>query len=97
MPFPEGLGVISCSCVIFEGKPVLAVSHAGGDWQMYCSWDGHDFASPNIAQELKVVHVAHLIARDPALESLAELPIDQGAERASTEADWEYFDDSDEE
>lgn len=95
MSFPENLGVISCDCVISGGKPVLAVSHAGGDWQMYCSWSGHDFASTDIAQELKLVGIGHLLARDPGLALLADLPVDRGAERVSLTQSWVFFDDSD--
>lgn len=97
MPFPEDLGTIACQCVISGAKPVLFVSHAGGDWQMYCHWRNHDFASNNIARELKVVHVAHLVAQDPSLDDVSDLPVDMGAERAHVGGVWERFEDRDDE
>lgn len=96
MRFSESLGVISCACVLQGGKPVLAVSHAGGEWQMYCSWDGHDFKDDDaMSRELLPVHVEHLVARDPSLLELADLPVDMGAERAALGQPWKRFEDRD--
>lgn len=98
MTFPENLGVISCNCVILEEKPVLFVSHAGGDWQMYCHWKNHDFNDPNtLKNELKLIHVAHLVSRDPSLNEVSSLPVDMGAERETVGDSWHYFSDSDDE
>lgn len=95
MTFPADLGAIACQCVISGARPVLAVSHSGGDWQMYCDWQSHDFRSPDITMELKLVHVAHLLAQDPTLEAVADLPIDMGAERPHVGGAWQRFDDGD--
>lgn len=95
MSFPINLGTIACQCVISGAKPVLFVSHAGGDWQMYCHWKNHDFSSPNIAQELKTVHVAHLVNLDSTLNAVADLPVDMGAERMQIGGAWERYEDKD--
>lgn len=98
MPYPENLGVVSCNCVILEEKPVLFVSHAGGDWQMYCHWKNHDFSDPRVLKnELKLTHVMHLVSRDPTLNEVSDLPVDMGAERESVGSPWQRFEDSDDE
>lgn len=89
------LGTIACECVIFGRKPVLAVSHAGGDWQMYCSWDGHDYSAEDVHQKLKLVAIRHLVERDSTLREVLQVPVDVGAERASIEQSWIYFEDRD--
>ncbi len=96
--FPDGLGVIACRCVIEGRLPVLFASHAGGDWQMYCDWRSHDFDSPAaLKNELALVHIEHLIAQDETLMSLADLPLDTGAERLAVGRPWERYEDKDEE
>ena len=97
MGFPENIGTIACRCVVENGAPVLAVSHAGGDWQMYCRFENHNFASQAaMAEELVLVHAAHLAGLDPTLEAVADLPPDMGAERSAPGAEWSRFEDSDE-
>ncbi|HAP40858.1 MAG TPA: hypothetical protein DCQ94_14030 [Nitrospira sp.] len=77
---------------------MLFVSHAGGDWQMYCHWKSHDFNSPEaMRRELAVVHVAHLVAQDETLNSVADLPVDTGAERVVVGGAWERYEDKDDE
>lgn len=79
-----------------QSKPVLFVSHAGGDWQMYCHYKNHDFESPEaMEKDLVVVHIAHLLARDPTLDAVADLPVDMGAEREAVGSEWARFADSD--
>jgi hypothetical protein len=96
MTFPEALGVITCRCVLEGGKSVLVASHAGGDWQMYCSWEAHDFADEAaMRKDLLLVHVAHLLAVDPSLEELASLPADMGADRAAVGEPWTQYEDKD--
>ena len=96
--FPENLGVVACRCVLEHGKPVLFVTHAGGDWQMYCHWKNHDFSSQEVQKnELCLVHVEHLLAQDQTLTLLADLPIDMGAERSALGAAWTRYEDKDDE
>ena len=96
MTFPKALGTITCRCVMEKSKPVLFVSHAGGDWQMYSHYNNHDFESQEaMEKDLFVVHVAHLLACDPTLELLADLPVDMGAERKAVGSEWTWFVDSD--
>lgn len=98
MPYPAQLGVITCRCVLAESKPVLWVSRAGGDWQMYCHWENHDFESPDaLANELTLVHVAHLVAMDSTLEAVSDLPVDMAAERQAVGGEWERYEDKDDE
>jgi hypothetical protein len=96
MTFPENLGTVACRCVIEHGEPVLFVSHAGNEWQMYCSDKNHDF-DDDVAmnRDLTVVHIAHLLAQDPSLNEVADLPADQGAEREAVGAKWIIFEDVD--
>ena len=96
MPFPDELGVICCRCVLEKSAAVLFVSHAGNDWQMYCSDRNHDFNDEvAMRHDLRVVHMAHLIARDPTLNEISNLPVDMGAERDAIGAAWTTFDDRD--
>jgi len=98
MTYPENLGTITCRCVLFEGQPVLFVSHAGGDWQMYCDWRNHDFSDPDVLKnELVLAHVGHLVACDPTLNEVADLPADMAAERSRVGGPWERYADSDDE
>ena len=96
MGFPDNLGTIACRCVVESGAPVLAVSHAGGDWQMYCRFENHSFESQAaMAKELVVVHALHLARMDPTLQEVSDLPPDMGAERFAVGAAWTRFPDSD--
>ena len=95
MPFPDNLGTIACPCVISGSKPVLFVSHGGGDWQMYCHWKNHNFEDHEVLKTLSVVHVAHLVARDATINEVADLPADMGAERTHVGAMWQRYEDED--
>ncbi|HRE12710.1 MAG TPA: hypothetical protein PLD37_00780 [Usitatibacteraceae bacterium] len=96
MNFAEGAATIACRCVVRGERPVLAVSHAGGEWQMYCDFDAHDYEDASLyGSTLVVVHVAHLVARDGTLSELADLPGDMGAERPDAASPWRRFEDRD--
>ncbi len=65
---------------------------------MYCRAENHDFEdSEAMRRELTVVHIRHLIAQDPTLNEVCELPKDMGAERDGIGAKWKYFYDADDE
>ncbi len=95
--FPNYLGVIACRCVIDGQLPVRWVSHAGGDWQMYCHVDAHDFSehSQDYENNIQLVHMAQLLKYDADLQLLYDLPVDRGAYRDSINDVWDYFDDDD--
>jgi hypothetical protein len=97
MPFPSNLGVITCRCVVERGAPILCASHAGGDWQVYCHWDNHDFNDEEAQRrDLVLVHVEHLLALDATIGDVCDLPMDMGAERAEVGSPWVHFEDTDE-
>jgi hypothetical protein len=96
MSFREDLGVVTCRCAIEQSKPILFVSHAGGDWQMYCDDKNHDFDDVlAIKRDLVLVNVSHLLATDPSLNVIADLPIDMAAERETVGSCWTQFSNSD--
>ena len=95
MGFPDALGVIACPCVLSGERAVLFVSHAGGDWQMFCHWRNHDFEDAQTLSQLRTVHVSHLVALDPTLEAVADLAVDLGAERSEVGGEWTRFIDRD--
>jgi hypothetical protein len=78
----EHLAVYLCSHVFNQERPVLLVSHAGNDWQFLCG-DTHPESEVPV-----IVGVMHLVARDPTLEQVADLPPGGEAERASIDHAW---------
>lgn len=95
--FADDLGVITCRCVLEQGKPILFVSHAGGDWGMYCHDSNHDFGDEAaLAAEMRLVHIGHLVAGDSTLNQIADLPVDMEAARAEVGDNWTRFKDEDE-
>lgn len=84
------------SCPSNELKPILFMSRAGGDWQMYCHDSNHDFEDEEaLREDMRLVHIAHLVARDPTLNQIADLPEDMGAERTEVGGQWTRFEDED--
>ena len=80
----EHLGVFICQQV-FEGKPVLYVSHdADNDWQFLCGSDDH----ANGKEKALIAGVNHLIEKDPTLTELESLPIGGSAERKAIGEAW---------
>jgi hypothetical protein len=79
-----------------QSKPILFVSHAGTDWQMYCDDKNHDFDDVlAMKRDLILVHVTHLLAIDPSLNAIADLPTDMAAEREAVGSSWMRFSNSD--
>src|SRR5687768_6140380 len=96
MPFKTDVGTIVCRCVLEEGEPILFVSHAGGDWQMYCHDSNHSFNDEEaLKEDMRVVHISHLLDRDPTLNQISDLPEYMGAERAEVGGEWTRFEDKD--
>lgn len=71
--------------IIDDGLPVLVVIHDDdGDW-LIC--DGIN--DPNQAGACMIVHLAHVIDRDPTLEEVMDLPRGWAAFRKSRMSPWE--------
>jgi len=76
-------GALVCEHVFDASRPVLLVSHEGGDWQFLCG--SVDHASWDTA---RVVGINHLFDGDPSLRELLDLPAGWDAERAKIGEAW---------
>ena len=85
-PFPQSqnTAVISQRSVVFEGAPILYVTHDKDDdgWQFL---DGKSNPAPDSAA---VVSFAEIVAHDPSLIELADLPAGWVATRRSITKPW---------
>jgi hypothetical protein len=81
---PQDVAVITLKRIIFEGRPILYVSHdeEDGYWQFL---DGRDVASEDAA----VVGLGEVVERDPSILELADLPGGWKAWRSSPDAEWQ--------
>lgn len=75
-----------CEHVFTSARPVLLVSHAGGDWQLLCGGDHPE--DPDDDSWVHLVCLDHLLERDSTLRAVLDLPIDWIAERVSVGAGW---------
>lgn len=78
----DHLPAFICSHIFENSKPILLVSHEGGDWQFLCG-EIHD-----LDEKPKVVGIGHLVERDPTLNEIAQIPVDHEAEREKVGSGW---------
>ena len=78
---PPNLLVFVCEHVFSRELPILVVSHADGDWQFLCGGD-HEGQKP------RIVCVSHVLGVDESLNELADLAVDEEAERKSATDAW---------
>ena len=71
-----------CRHVFDETRPVLLVSHEGGDWQLLCGGDHETGDRPH------VVGLNHILDRDPSLRDILDLPVNWEAERVDEVSLW---------
>ena len=83
---PPELPAFICTCVFQHTRPVLLVSHEGGDWQFLCGEPHED-----VEASLRVVGLNHVIEHDPTLIAMLELPNDMAAERDTVVSPWRVF------
>ena len=77
--------VFSSQKVMFEGWPVLLVSHEeDGAWQFVNGWGDTEGV-----EEVARVHVEHVLERDPSIAPLADLPLGWRAWRIAPDAEWQ--------
>ncbi len=79
--------VVTSTCVMKGGRPILYVTHDfdhddGPIWQFHCG--NGDFSQ----ETLMLVGLAEVLALDPSLYSLAEMPLAHVAQRAAPTAPW---------
>jgi hypothetical protein len=76
------LGVITAS-VVLGGAPILMVSHDedDGGWQFLCG-------TTSDPDDGRVVHLDHIVAMDPTVTELVDLPLGWVAHRASRDEGW---------
>ena len=78
----ELLGAFSSGRVMEDGEPVLLVFHEeGGDRQFLSSYEER-------TDEIRYLHLSHLLERDPSLGALADLPAGWKARRERPGGDW---------
>jgi hypothetical protein len=82
---PPNVAVFTTRGVIEDGRWVAHIAHDADDgaWQFH----GNDPAPPS-AEDARLVSLRSMIARDPGLADLADLPLGWIAERAAPDAPW---------
>jgi hypothetical protein len=86
-PVPPELRAFSCTHVVDDGAAVLWAAREsdpprGEDWSVHCGALGHD------TEEMRVVHLAHLVRAAPSLRALSALGLDEEAFRTSPDSPW---------
>ena len=83
--FREGLAthVFTTKYVLREGSPIVYVSHdADGDWQFLGS-------EPDLKEEdALIISLEEIIAHDPTILDIADLPLGRVAIRKGRNAQW---------
>ncbi|MEZ5095994.1 MAG: DUF4262 domain-containing protein [Nocardioides sp.] len=87
-PVPPDRMVFSCTHVVDEGDSVLWVARqsdpeTGEDWSLRCG------AAHHSTDDMRMLHLAHLVRAAPSVRSLAGLPLDHEAWRDDVESAWQ--------
>jgi hypothetical protein len=86
-PVPPDHGAFSCTHVIDDGEAVLWVAREsdeerGEDWSIHCGADGH------ATDDIRIVHLAHLVRSAPSLREISNLRHNEEAIRADPDCAW---------
>ena len=82
--FPDDLGAVVQRTVLDGRLPALVVAHAeDGDWMV-----GDGVNDPNEPGATTATHMRHVVALDPSVGTLAELPPGRRADRESAAHEW---------
>jgi hypothetical protein len=87
-PVPPDRAAFSCTHVVDDGEPVLWAARQsdearGEDWSIHCGAGGH------ATDDMRLVHLAHLVRAAPSLRRISDLGLDEEAWRADTDSDWQ--------
>jgi hypothetical protein len=76
------LGILTTTAVI-AGAPILMVTHDADDggWQFLCG-------TTNDPADGRIVHLAEIVAMDPSVTEVADLPLGWVAFRTGAGGDW---------
>jgi len=86
-PVPPDHMAFSCTHIVDDGEAVLWAARQsdatrGEDWSIHCGALGHD------TEDMRVVHLAHLVRSAPSLRELSNLGLDEEALRADPDGPW---------
>jgi hypothetical protein len=86
-PVPPDQLAFSCTHVVDDGRDILwaarqADEERGEDWSIHCGAFGHD------TEDMRVVHLSHLVRAAPSLRDLSGLGLDEEAERPDVDTAW---------
>lgn len=78
----------SCTHVVDDGEAVLWAAREsdevrGEDWSIHCGATGHE------TEDMRIVHLAHLVRSAPSLREISTLGIDEEAWRTDPDSAWE--------
>jgi hypothetical protein len=90
MPFSdETLEVVACRHLIHDKRPVrLATHYSNGEWAFTCGRPDH-----GLAKDYQLVSVSELLATDPELGDIADLPEGWSADRGGEPLAWYRYED----
>lgn len=90
MPTPADTLVFSCVHVVEEGAVVSHVTRErdpkrGEDWQILCDGQHAELT----AEDIRLVHLAHMVRAAPSLRDLQDLDLDECADRPNPWEPWQ--------
>ena len=86
-PVPPDHPTFSCSHVVDGGDAILWAARQtdetrGEDWSIHCGAEGHE------TDDMRLVHLAHLVRSAPSLRELGDLGLDEEALRLDPDSAW---------
>lgn len=86
-PVPPDHKAFSCTHVVDHGRAVLWAARQpdetrGEDWSVHCGASGHE------TDDMRLVHLAHLVRAAPGLRQISNLGLDEEALRADPDSTW---------
>jgi hypothetical protein len=90
---PTDLGVIACKHVAAGSRAIALVTrYDDGDWSFSCGQTDHAEETEE-NNDFVVVHVDHVLGRDPSIKQVADLPKGWSAEREGLGKPWRRYPD----
>jgi hypothetical protein len=86
-PVPPDHRALSCTHVVDDGEAVLwaareADATRGEDWSFHCGAPGHE------TDDMRIVHLAHVVRAAPSLRQISDLGINEEALRPHPDSAW---------